>query len=167
MAEVSVFGPGSNRKYKITAKGITDNENFRWQVTRWIDGSVWRLPFGTEEGTILNIFARYPEKSLTAYEVWHGGDMVPMQVEESIEKLLKRELIQLESIGEETVYEQPSRTFPQTQGDWINLAADIKEKDPGSIFMVNAAMCDITEETGFAEEQKRWLMQKAGELGIK
>jgi len=59
------------------------------------------------------------------------------------------------------------RPFPETYGDWVNLAEDIKTKDPGSVFMVNAALQDIASETEYADEQKRWLVNKGGELGIR
>lgn len=65
------------------------------------------------------------------------------------------------------MYETPSsRPFPQTYGDWVNLAEDIKAKDPSVAFMVNAALEDISNETEYADPQKRWLVNKAGELGI-
>lgn len=62
--------------------------------------------------------------------------------------------------------EKPSRPYPETYGDWVDLAEDIKEKDPNSASRVNGAMYDISEETRLAEEQKRWLVEKARELGI-
>lgn len=62
------------------------------------------------------------------------------------------------------------RPFPQTYGDWVNLAENIKERYPDDPVMrasVNYQLQHIAEETELAEEAKRWLMQKAGELGIK
>jgi len=65
------------------------------------------------------------------------------------------------------------RPFPQTYGDWVNLAEDIKAKyyfdDPASRAAVNYQLRYIGEETEYpteAREAKRWLVEKAGELGI-
>jgi len=62
------------------------------------------------------------------------------------------------------------RPFPQTYGDWVNLAEDIKAKyqdDPVMIAAANTQLREIAQETGSAEEAKRWLVGKANELGIK
>jgi len=57
--------------------------------------------------------------------------------------------------------------FPKTREDWTNLGIDIKEKDPSLSNEVNDALTKIYEGTpGAANESKRWLTQKAGELGI-
>ena len=58
--------------------------------------------------------------------------------------------------------------FPQTYSDWVNLAEDIKQKMPTeSWYIVNDLLQVISQEEGpVAEEAKRWLMRKAGELGI-
>jgi len=70
----------------------------------------------------------------------------------------------------------PDRIFPGMRGeafvygDWVDLAEDIKSKYPDDPVMrasVNYQLQHIAEETEEAEEAKRWLMQKAGELGIR
>lgn len=59
------------------------------------------------------------------------------------------------------------RPFPETYSDWVNLAADIKERDPSLTPMVNGYMGIIAEITpGDVDDAKRWLVNKAGELGI-
>ncbi len=60
------------------------------------------------------------------------------------------------------------RPFPETYGDWVNLAENIKEKmPPESWNVVNDLLHVISQEEGpVAEEAKRWLMKKAGELRI-
>lgn len=62
--------------------------------------------------------------------------------------------------------EATSRLFPKTYGDWTSLAIDIKEKDPSIAVPVNEALDNILNERTFAEQYKRWLVDKATELGI-
>lgn len=67
------------------------------------------------------------------------------------------------------VVERPPRPFPQTYGDWVNLGMDIKEKSPDitTVAEVNKALISIAEDKpGVAEDAMRYLVQKAGELGI-
>ena len=68
------------------------------------------------------------------------------------------------------------RPFPQTYGDWVSLAEDIKGRcqgEPATIATVNYQLNTIlgaeqgTETPGAAEEAKRWLVNKAAELGLK
>lgn len=59
-----------------------------------------------------------------------------------------------------------SRLFPKTYGDWAELGADIKETDPNTSEEVNNALIDIAGDLPGCEDAKRWLVQKAGELGI-
>jgi hypothetical protein len=64
------------------------------------------------------------------------------------------------------------RLFPRTYGDWVELAEAIKFKDtePTTAFMVNESLVAIggTEtDTLTPSEAKRYLVEKAGELGIK
>lgn len=61
------------------------------------------------------------------------------------------------------------RPSPQTYGDWVNLAEDIKSADPASwtAAWVNEALQHISEEDPAAEGSKRKLVQRASELGIK
>lgn len=75
--------------------------------------------------------------------------------------------------GVESVYmlkeESTSRLFPKTYGDWVNLAEDIKAKcldDPVGRSNVNYQLQQIAGETKDVAEAKRWLLQKAAELGI-
>ena len=59
--------------------------------------------------------------------------------------------------------------FPKTYGDWVNMAENIKEKYPDDTVMiasVNYQLRHISEETEEADEAKRWLVERAGELGI-
>lgn len=60
------------------------------------------------------------------------------------------------------------RPFPETYGDWVSLAEDIKQKMPEeSWYIVNELLQTISKEEGpVVDEAKRWLMNKAGELGI-
>lgn len=60
----------------------------------------------------------------------------------------------------------PSRTYM----GWVNLTEDIKDKiseeDPDYYETTHQLGIVATLEEGNPEEAKRWLMQKAGELGI-
>lgn len=73
------------------------------------------------------------------------------------------------------------RPFPKTYGDWVSLAEDIKTKYPDDPVMrasVNHQLHQIMRETEevpgegeervrAAQEARRWMTEKAGELGIK
>ena len=62
---------------------------------------------------------------------------------------------------------ESSRPFPETYGDWVSLAEDIKAKmPPESWGVVNGLLLIISDEVPEAQEAKRWLVNKAGELGI-
>lgn len=74
-----------------------------------------------------------------------------------------------ERMGYALGYVHPSqvgRPFPKTYGDWVNLAEDIKEVEPNISWEVNTRLGHIASESEEAEGSKRWLVQKAGELGI-
>ncbi len=63
---------------------------------------------------------------------------------------------------------QVGRPFPETYGDWVNLAEDIKAKlpdDPATRACVNFQLQHIAERED-EDEAKRWLVNKAGKLGI-
>ncbi len=62
------------------------------------------------------------------------------------------------------------RLFPQNYGDWVNLAEAIKERYPDDPVMrasVNYQLQQVAEESVEAAEARRWLAEKAGELGIR
>lgn len=62
------------------------------------------------------------------------------------------------------------KPFPITYGDWVNLAEDIKASRPDDAQLwstVNDRLNAILYETGNIDTAKRWLVEKAGELGIK
>jgi len=55
------------------------------------------------------------------------------------------------------------RPVPQTYGDWVNLAEDIKEKylsDASTREWTNKALQHIADEDELADESKRWLVAK-------
>lgn len=62
------------------------------------------------------------------------------------------------------------RAFPQTDREWEDLGYDIEAKLPGigtEIYSVRDAVAIATgKREGDADEAKRWLVRKAGELGI-
>ena len=58
------------------------------------------------------------------------------------------------------------RSFPKVYGDWVDIAEDIKQAEPPDAIRVNIALESISNDDPTAEESKRWLMQRAGELGI-
>ena len=64
-------------------------------------------------------------------------------------------------------FRQLPRLFPKTYGDWVDLAIDIKERDPGLSDEVNKALDEIQKESFEAHNAKRWLAKKAWDLGIK
>jgi len=67
-------------------------------------------------------------------------------------------------------YKGGSRLFPQTYGDWINLAEDIKKHYPPGSMDVDETNFELGVIGGLEEENpedaKRWLMEKARKLGI-
>lgn len=54
----------------------------------------------------------------------------------------------------------------RTYGYWVDLGLDIKSKAPFLAMEVNQGLDKINEGAAGAEEAKRWLTSKAGELGI-
>lgn len=70
-------------------------------------------------------------------------------------------------LGEEMIEVPLGRPFPKTFGDWVDLAEAIKEKDQSLSPDVNENLGYIfTEDPAQSEDAKRWLVGKAGELGI-
>lgn len=68
---------------------------------------------------------------------------------------------------------RPTRPFPKTYGEWVNLAEDIKERrpdDPLTVASVNYNLSLIAHEEEMTpadvDEAKRWLVDRATELGI-
>lgn len=75
--------------------------------------------------------------------------------------------------GVESVYmrEYGKRPFPTTDADWENLGFDIEAKYPGDITLRNEIRLQVAaakgdEKAGDPDEARRWLVRKAGELGI-
>lgn len=63
----------------------------------------------------------------------------------------------------------PGRLFPQTYSDWVNLAEDIKDKYPDDPVMrasVNYQLDIVLRAEGGEDVAKRWLAERAGELGL-
>jgi len=73
------------------------------------------------------------------------------------------------------LYAEPaSRPFPKTYGDWVDLGESIKEKaginDFETMAVVNNMLFNIHEEDQDpigAQDAKRWLTEKAQEMGIR
>jgi len=62
-----------------------------------------------------------------------------------------------------------NRPLPQTYGDWVDLAEDIKDKLGDNVearMEVNKQLGYIAADVDNSETAKRWLVDKAGELGI-
>ncbi len=90
-------------------------------------------------------------------QVSHGYDQL------DIDTATKRITEALGSVGGE----MPDRKFPKTYDGWVELALDIKEKMPPGAWSIVNNLLQVIEEGGpEAEEAKRWLIAKAGELGI-
>ena len=64
-------------------------------------------------------------------------------------------------------FKELPRLFPKTYGEWVDLAIDIKERDPSLSDEVNKALDEIQKESFEANNAKRWLAKKAWDLGIK
>jgi len=61
------------------------------------------------------------------------------------------------------------RPFPKTYGDWVDLAESIKDKADIPVYTETSYKLGIIlgNIDGDAEDAKRWLIKKAGELGIR
>lgn len=61
------------------------------------------------------------------------------------------------------------RPVPQTYGDWVNLAESIKTATPDldTQYTTNLHLQEIAIEGPNQDAAKRWLVEKAGELGIR
>jgi rubrerythrin len=60
------------------------------------------------------------------------------------------------------------RPFPETYGDWVNLAQDIKANSVEAGWDIVNFYLNIVlgNDEGDVDDAKRWLVNKAGELGI-
>lgn len=128
------------------ADHIADEEDSHANLLMTMANSI-RAKEGMEGGT----FGRVPEPSLT----------------DEIDKAYEH----AKRTGEVTVSPfSEQRPFPQTYGDWVDLAEDIKAKCPNDPVMradVNYQLQHISENTDSSDEAKRWLTTEAGKLGIK
>lgn len=171
MTDLNAYGPGSNRRFKITEKGIADNKSFRRKLNRWLDGTVARFPWDPEHNATLGAFARRQGESLTVYEVMNEAEVLEINVVESMSKFLKEGLIEEVSPRSES---EPglssSRSFPKTYGDWVNLAEDIKKADPDNVWLhsvINVDLQHISDGDEKAEASKRALGDLADKYRIK
>ena len=95
-------------------------------------------------------------RGIAADEVMHRN---------SLEQILKR-LEFTDRWGERKVYGELHRPFPQIYDDWANLGLDIIEKDNRLRGDVQEHLSTIYLHLPGEDDSKRWLVRKAGELGI-
>lgn len=95
-------------------------------------------------------------------EVVSAAMLIKPSLEERWGKNIKFEIAPVEKLPPGGV----SRLFPKTYGDWVDLACSIKERDPSpeTVTRVNVSLFNISEKDD--DDAKRWLIEKAGELGI-
>lgn len=74
-----------------------------------------------------------------------------------------RTITSLSDMGESM---QLHRLFPRTNADWADLGYDIKQKDSGLSKEVDSCLTSIYEGLANEDAAKRWLVMKAGDLGI-
>lgn len=78
--------------------------------------------------------------------------------------------LQMEPMYEATFFpEESHRPFPKTTTEWEDLGYDIEAKLPdiGGRYSIRDAVAIATgKKEGNADEAKRWLVRKAGELGV-
>ena len=85
----------STTLYKITPKGKAQVERLRGRLARWFDINV-DLPYSTKEGIILQHFAERSEGA-SPDDIWQNYSLLPMQVTDTIEQLLKKGYIRKEA----------------------------------------------------------------------
>lgn len=96
-------------------------------------------------------------------EVVQAAMFIKPYLEERWTKNLKFEIVPAEKLRPGGPANPPLRTH----GDWLSLGIDIKEKDPSTQVGVNRALSVIIgQEEGDVDAAKRWLVEKARELGI-
>ncbi len=173
---------------KMMEVPLGGGENHYWEVTNMITGGIlfthtpyrtiaeavneaqyemdtnYKKQFG-DNHLVIKIFDKSPiERSGVTFE--------PEYTESYwIEGAAKKAIGILDSISKPLTLKKSSLPFPQTYGDWVELGVSIKEKvgigDFETTTAVNNHLNSIYYSSPGTEESKRWLMQKAGELGIK
>lgn len=144
-----------------------------WEVTNMVTGEI--LQSGKRQESISDA-VRDAKKELRRGFQQFGDDHLVIKVFDKSPD--ERAGLTFESEYSESFWIKPeagpSRPFPDTYGDWVNLGMDIKEKagidDVEMTTLVNRHLNHIYEEEqdpDVAQESKRWLVDKAGELGIK
>ena len=103
------------------------------------------------------------------------GEVTEALKEKNEEQMRRRHVMEQSSHGMEEFYPgghphaMAHREFPENYGDWVNLAEDIKDRDPGVKAEVNKRLAAISSRDSDPPDvtaAQRWLMQKAHELGI-
>lgn len=95
-----------------------------------------------------------------------GATLRGIAEDEQKHSLLLRQIVKQLSWISESGPVELQRPFPQTYDDWADLGIDIGAKDPSIKDAVYRALTKIYEGTPDADEAKRWLVNKAGELGV-
>lgn len=152
------------------------------------------LIWDTVESTNANIFGGYGQPIFTRFETLTPGEQE--QGFQGLKDRIQRETLRgyinrkRDSWGERAytavlyvleargLIESPSappvsqytgeRPFPQTYNDWVGLAYDIKEKDKkiDTWTKVHECLNSIAFDEPDIDDAKRWLVNKANELGI-
>lgn len=156
-------------EYKI---GEEPTEGHYWEVTNMATGEILQSGKRYE---LIGYAVRDAKKELRRGYQHYGDDHLVIKVFDKSPD--ERAGLTLEPEYSESFWVKPeagpprppSRPFPQSYGDWVSLGMDIKEKDPtvGTAAWVNMALQHIADNDEDAEQSKRWLVDKAGELGIK
>lgn len=140
--------------------------NMEWIAYCTVCGEISRGPNGTWEEAEARVHRRN-----TGHVTIVGYEPPPVAGEETTLGLPSAEAQGIIKAGPEAwaaaARERFGRPPPQTYGDWVDLAEAIKDITPlGEWDTVNKPLQTISEEGPGAEEAKRWLVEKARELGI-
>jgi len=113
--------------------------------------------------------AEYNNLAAVAYNLAFGGVSSTLRDMAADEERHRENLIRMiEELTRIREVMPKHRPFPRSYADWADLGTDIRvrDKDPVLADKINEFLTQIYEEMPGADDAKRWLVQKAGELGI-
>lgn len=172
----------------VMGQGAADEFNASFRATMWniivrcremVREEPWMRPREVVEHGSYVIFTNLDTGETKQYfninppdseEVARAAMFIKPYLEERWTKNLKLEIVPAGKLppGEPSKEGPESWLYPKTYGDWLNLGIDIKEKDPSTQTGVNKALSVIIgQDEGDVDAAKRWLLEKAGELGIR
>lgn len=143
---------------------------YYWEVTNMVTGEI--MQYDTVYPTTDHAMGAAKDIVEDTFPHFAGNHLVIKIFNKSPEERYGPPYVTYTPIRTESYWiggERTGRQFPQAYTDWITLAEDIKEKlgdDVDARMEVNMQLGHISIEDEDSDNAKRWLVSKAGELGV-